>query len=100
MRKKTPNPTILYNLPAKNFIVIVMKNPSDKQQKVSLGINHQEVILLPFDHDFSFPLHKKQDINLLVDVNNPGYVKLTIRKCDESNPEFGYTFDYDGFSKG
>jgi hypothetical protein len=30
MRKKTPNPTILYNLPAKNFIVIVMKNPSDK----------------------------------------------------------------------
>ena len=28
MRKKTPNPTILYNLPAKDFIVIVMKNPS------------------------------------------------------------------------
>lgn len=82
MRKKTPNPTILYSLPAQKFIIIKMKNPSDAEQKVSVGINHQEVILLPFNHEFPFPLHKKESINLLIDVNNPGYLKLTIRKCD------------------
>ena len=37
---------------------------------------------------------------MLIDVNNPGYLKISIRKCDESNPTFSYTFDYDGFSKG
>jgi hypothetical protein len=41
MRKKTPNPTVLYNLPPKPFIVIVMKNPSMVEQKVSIGVNHQ-----------------------------------------------------------
>jgi hypothetical protein len=41
MRKRTPNPTILYSIPAQNFIVIKMKNPSNTEQKVSLGINHQ-----------------------------------------------------------
>ena len=29
MRKRTPNPTILYSIPAQNFIVIKMKNPSN-----------------------------------------------------------------------
>jgi hypothetical protein len=28
MRKRTPNPTILYSIPAQNFVVIKMKNPS------------------------------------------------------------------------
>jgi hypothetical protein len=59
MRKRTPNPTILYSLPAQNFIIIKMKNPSTAEQKISVGINHQEVILLPFNHEFPFPLHKK-----------------------------------------
>jgi hypothetical protein len=100
MRKKTPNPTVLYSLPAQKLIVIKMKNPSEAEQKVSIGINHQEVVLLPFNHEFPFPLHKKETINFLIDVNNPGYLKLSIKKCDESEPEFSYTFDYDGFQKG
>ncbi len=37
---------------------------------------------------------------MLVDVNNVGYLKIILRKCDESNPQFSYTFDYDGFQKG
>jgi hypothetical protein len=37
---------------------------------------------------------------MLIDVNNPGYVKMTVRKCDESNPEISYTFDYEAFQKG
>lgn len=29
MRKRTPNPTVLYSLPAQNFIVVKMTNPSN-----------------------------------------------------------------------
>lgn len=44
---------------------------------------------------------KKGDlISFLADVNNPGYLLVTVRKCDQSSPDFGYTFDYDSFQKG
>jgi hypothetical protein len=99
MRKKTPSPTMLFSLPAQKFFIIKAKNPNNKEETFTIGINHQEVIYLPFNHDFPFSLHKSESINLLVDVNNPGYLKITIRKCDESNPKFGYTFDYDSFQK-
>jgi hypothetical protein len=41
MRKKTPNPTIIYSIPGEKFIVIKMTNPSNAEEKVSIGINHQ-----------------------------------------------------------
>lgn len=36
----------------------------------------------------------------MTDINNPGYLLVYIRKCDESEPTFGYTFNYDSFDKG
>ena len=60
-------------------------------------VNHQELIILPLDVEFPFSMSKGETINLLADVNNPGYLLLTIRKCDETSPDFGYTFDYDSF---
>lgn len=62
-------------------------------------ILHQELVILPFDQEFPFELHKGETINLMTDVNNPGYLLITIRKCDQSSPEFGYTFNYDSFQK-
>ena len=62
-------------------------------------ILHQELVILPFDQEFPFELHKNETINLISDVNNPGYLLVTVRKCDQSSPEFGYTFDYDSFQK-
>jgi hypothetical protein len=41
----------------------------------------------------------KEEINILVDVNIPGFLELEIKKCDKSEPTFGYTFDYDSFIK-
>ena len=84
MSRKTPNPTVLFSLPDQNFFVFELKNPSDKEKRVSMGINHQEVILLPFNHEFPFQLHKKEELNILVDVNIPGFLELSIRKCDRS----------------
>jgi hypothetical protein len=59
MRKKTPNPTLLFSLPAQPLFIFRMTSPSSTEQKLSIGINHQEVMLLPFDHEFPYALHKK-----------------------------------------
>jgi hypothetical protein len=45
-------------------------------------------------------LHQKEYINVLADVNIPGFIDLEIKKCDQSTPSLAYTFDYDGFMKG
>jgi hypothetical protein len=41
MSKKAPNPTLVLNLPSENYFMIVLTNPTNEEQKVSLGINHQ-----------------------------------------------------------
>lgn len=35
----------------------------------------------------------------MTDINNAGYVLVTIRKCDKTAPQFGYTFNYNSFQK-
>lgn len=45
-------------------------------------------------------MHRGETLNMITDVNNRGYLLLNIRKCDETAPDFGYTFDYDSFQKG
>ena len=57
-------------------------------------------MILPYDKEYPFVLHKSETINFLVEVSNPGYIMMTVRKCDESNPDFAYTTDYDGFQSG
>lgn len=57
-------------------------------------------MLLPFNHEYPFQLKKDQYLNVLADVNNPGFIEFHIKKCDQSNPTFRYTFDYDSFIKG
>jgi hypothetical protein len=52
---------------------------------------------LPLNHEFPVALHKGESLNVLIDIVNPGHLTITLRKCDESEPTFGYTFDYDGF---
>lgn len=56
-------------------------------------------MILPFDVEFPFILHADQKISFLVELSNPGYIEIITRKCDESNPIFSYTFDYDSFQK-
>ncbi len=59
-----------------------------------MGINHQEVIFLPFNHEYPFQLHKNEYLNVLSDVNNPGFIDMYVKKCDQSVPILKYTFDY------
>ena len=54
-------------------------------------------MFLPFNHEYPLQLHKGEYLNILADVNIPGYIELHIKKCDQSSPAFGYTFDYSDF---
>lgn len=49
VKDKTPNPTIMYSLPSYNYFAITLNYEGSKSAKVTLGINHQEVILLPLE---------------------------------------------------
>lgn len=90
----------MYNLPTSVCFEIQLSNPTSKSIKASMGINHQEVLFLPFNHEYPFQLHKNEYLNILADVNIPGFIELHIKKCDQSSPSFSYTFDYDSFVKG
>lgn len=57
-------------------------------------------MILPFNREYPFILHQDEEVNFLVELSNPGHIAMTVRKCDESNPNFAYTFDYDGFQEG
>jgi hypothetical protein len=100
MRKKTSKPTVLYPLPTARFYVIEVSNPTGEEIELSVGVNHQEVIFLPYEIDYPFPLANTEQMNFIVDVQNKGYVLLTLKKCDESSVEISYTLDYEGFQKG
>lgn len=41
IKEKTPNPTIMYSLPSKNFFAVFLTYKGKHEQSVSLGINHQ-----------------------------------------------------------
>jgi|JI61114C2RNA_FD_contig_31_3971646_length_449_multi_1_in_0_out_0_1 hypothetical protein len=56
-------------------------------------------MILPYDVEFPFILHSQEKVHFLVEIKNPGYIEIVVRKCDESNPSFSYTFDYDSFQK-
>lgn len=56
--KKTANPSLLFDFPNAQCFEIQLTNPTSKSEHVSMGINHQEVVFLPFNHDYPVALHK------------------------------------------
>lgn len=56
LKKKTPNPTMLMQLPAKKAYFFEVTNNNDKDTLFTLGINNREIIYLPFDHNFPVAL--------------------------------------------
>lgn len=47
----------MYMLPNKNNLGITLEYNGDHSEKVSLGINHQEIMILPFENEYPFVLH-------------------------------------------
>ncbi len=75
---------MLYPLPTAKFYCIEITNPTGTEIELFIGVNHQEVLFLPYDIDFPFPLANMENVNFLLDVQNKGYLLLTLKKCDES----------------
>ena len=56
--KKTPEPTMIIALPANKFFQISVENKNKHFELITLGINNQEVIFLPFNHEFPVQINK------------------------------------------
>ena len=65
IRDKTPNPTLVYNLPDHIFFAIMLRYEGSGSAKVSLGVNNQEVVLLPLDKDYPFVLYPNQNVYMM-----------------------------------
>jgi hypothetical protein len=96
-KKKTPNPTMLMKLPAKQSYFFEVTNNNDKDTLFTLGINNREIIYLPFDHEFPVYLTRADHIFLVLNTAIAGYIKISFSKCDESQPYIAYTLDYSEF---
>jgi len=73
---------VLYSLPTARFYSIEVSNPTGAEVELSVGVNHQEILFLPSQMDYPFPLANEESANFIVDVQNKGYVLLTLKKCD------------------
>ena len=70
----------------------MFKNSYREAIKLSLTINHEEIIFLPLDHKLPVKVHKDSAVNFLVDNSEEGYIEVSISRCDDSNPSMAYAF--------
>lgn len=64
--REGPNPTLLFLLPPKYHFEIILENNDDNSFPVSMGINHQEIMFLPLDHEYPFTLNEGEKLDFLV----------------------------------
>lgn len=72
----------MYPLPVAKFYSIEIRNPTGIEIELSIGVNHEEVLFLPYETEYPFALGSNGNSNFIVDVKNKGYVLLTLKKCD------------------
>ena len=66
---------------------------------ITISINNQEVIFLPFDREFPTQIGKGQHVYLVINFPFQIYMEVTIKKCGESSLGLAYTFDSQDFGK-
>jgi hypothetical protein len=62
-------------------------------------INHADLVLLPFDYEYTSFVGTGEAENLIVEVANGGYVEFVIKKCSESDLNFSYALSDEAFQK-
>lgn len=92
--KKTPNPTTIVALPGNKFYQIQVDNQNKAFEIITLGINNQEIIYLPFNHEFPLQLNKGEFIYLVINSPFQAFMDIFIKKCGESTISVSYTTDY------
>ena len=81
-------------LPANKFFQISVENNNKHFELITLGINNQEVIFLPFNHEFPVKINRNESINVVINSPFSIFMEITIKKCGESSLTLSYTFDY------
>lgn len=67
--------SLIYELPPSyKLIKMTLLTSTGECSKLTLTINHQEVIFLPFNHSLPLNIDQGEDVSLLVDNNDEGYV--------------------------
>lgn len=75
-KKKTPNPTMIMELPANKFFQIKVTSPDTNVQLLTIGINNQEIIYLPINHEFPVQLQPNEYIYLVVSVPYASFISM------------------------
>mgnify|MGYP000977413136 FL=1 len=100
MKKKTPHPTMVFKLPTGyNYYEILITNSGKENSSVSVMVNQDEIIMLPYQVEYPVVLKAAEKQHLLVEVSNEGFLLLVVRKCDEGVPTLSYSFDYNATLK-
>lgn len=86
-------------LPGNRFFRIEIASESKAVEIVTLGINNQEIIFLPFSHEFPLQLNKGEYIFIVLNTAYQAFVEVEIKKCGESSLTIAYTTDYSEFLK-
>ncbi len=79
--KKTPNPTMVMSLPANKQFQIIISNENKQIELVTLGINNQEIIYLPFNHEFPVQLNKGEFIYIAINSPFQAFLDVDVKKC-------------------
>jgi hypothetical protein len=75
---------------------VFLNNTGKTNISVSVLVNQDEIIILPYQVEYPIVLKPNENQHLLVEVSNEGFLLLVVRKCDEGVPILSYSFDYNG----
>lgn len=64
---------MIMTLPANKFFQISIANNNKEITLITIGINNQEIIYLPFSHEFPVQLQKNEQIYVVV---NSGFLSF------------------------
>ncbi len=64
-----------------------------------MGINNQEIIYLPFNHEFPLQLSKGDFIYLIISSPFQAFMDIEVKKCGESVLTIAHTANYQDFLK-
>lgn len=100
IKKKTPHPTMVFKLPAGyDYYEMLVTNTGSSNSKVSVMINQDEIIMLPYQIEYPIVLKPSEKQHLMVEVSNEGFLLLVVRKCGEGVPTLSYSFDFNSTLK-
>lgn len=99
-KSKTPRPTMLFRLPKgyTDFEIFLINQSPKINASIGVVINQDEILVLPYGVEYPVVLKEGESQNLMTEINNEGFLVLTVKKCDSGSPTIAYSFDRESFN--